>query len=126
MSHPVSVESEAWAMIDKERRRDRFVRMVSIVAWAVTVGVVLIYGALTAVRVSRVAKLVAVGVMERMATFDAMMPFIAVVGILSLLIAVLATVGMFLRLRTASLAEIQLRLAALESLLASRSDTHTN
>jgi hypothetical protein len=45
-----------------------------------------------------------------------------VLGVLSLLIAVLSTVGIFLRLRTASLTEIQLRLAALEQVLASRLD----
>jgi hypothetical protein len=37
---------------------------------------------------------------------------------LSLLVAGLSTVGIFLRLRTARLAEIQLRLAALEEMLA--------
>ena len=43
--------------------------------------------------------------------------FFIVLGVLSVLIATLSTVGMFLRQRTASLAEIQLRLAALEELL---------
>ena len=37
---------------------------------------------------------------------------------MSVLIATLATVAVFLRLRTASLSEIQLRLAALEEMLA--------
>jgi hypothetical protein len=46
-----------------------------------------------------------------------------VLGILSLLIARLSTVSVFLRVRTASLPEIQLRLAALEDMLASRLDS---
>ncbi len=45
------------------------------------------------------------------------MPLIAVTGVLSVLIATVSTVGIFLRLRTASLAEIQVRLAALEQML---------
>ena len=45
------------------------------------------------------------------------MPLIAVTGVLSVLIATVSTVGVFLRLRTASLAEIQVRLAALEQML---------
>ena len=42
----------------------------------------------------------------------------ATLGLVSVLIATLATVAVFLRLRTASLNEIQLRLAALEEMLA--------
>jgi hypothetical protein len=45
-----------------------------------------------------------------------------VLGELSLLVAVLATVGVFLRFRTASLAEIQLRLAALEGMVGEREE----
>lgn len=53
------------------------------------------------------------------------MPLIAVVGVLSLLIATPSTVGVFLRLSTASLAGIQLRLAALEDMLrGDTTDTH--
>jgi hypothetical protein len=46
------------------------------------------------------------------------MPLFDVLWKLSLLVAGLSTVGIFLRLRTASLSEIQLRLAALEELVA--------
>jgi hypothetical protein len=41
-------------------------------------------------------------------------------GMLSVLIATVTTIGMFVRMRTASLHEIQLRLAALEELLAAK------
>jgi uncharacterized membrane protein len=47
-------------------------------------------------------------------------PFIIVLGVLSVLVGTLSTVGIFLRLRTASLVDIQLRLAALEDMLAGR------
>ncbi len=51
-----------------------------------------------------------------------MMPFIMVLGVVALLIAVLSTVGIFLRMRTTTLSEIQLRLAALERMLAAKGD----
>ena len=48
---------------------------------------------------------------------DFALPLITVLGVLSFLVAVLSTVGVFLRFRTASLAEIQTRLAAMEEML---------
>ncbi len=64
-----------------------------------------------------VRRRIAVGVDSPLALYDAAMPLVAVVGVVSLLVATLTTVGIFLRLRTASLSEIQLRLAALEEML---------
>lgn len=49
------------------------------------------------------------------------MPLVIALGILSVLIATVSTIGMFVRMRTASLHEIQLRLAALEEMIVSRS-----
>jgi hypothetical protein len=52
--------------------------------------------------------------------WSAAIPFLITLGVLSLLVATLSTIGIFLRLRTASLSEIQLRLAAREDLLLER------
>ena len=52
--------------------------------------------------------------------FNTLTPLLGIVGGISLLVATLSTVGVFLRLRTASLGEIQLRLAALEEMLLSK------
>jgi hypothetical protein len=68
-------------------------------------------------QVNSLMQMAAVGAVQQVVVFQAMMPFIAVVGTLSLIVAVLCTIGVFLRLRTASLTEIQLRLAALEALV---------
>jgi len=65
---------------------------------------------------------VAAGLHRRTDVFWSAMPLLIVLGFLSVLIATLSTVGVFLHLRTASLTEIQLRLAALEDLLASPSN----
>jgi hypothetical protein len=63
------------------------------------------------------------GAVPWMTVMASAMPLIDVLWKLSLLVATLSTVGIFLRLRTASLTEIQLRLAALEEMIASRPDS---
>ena len=106
-------------MIDSENRKDAFIRRISISAWTVTLIAILSFGVVVAMRVAHTAELVGTGILTPDAIVEAMIPFVAVVGIVSLLVATLSTVGIFLRLRTASLSEIQMRLAALESVLLS-------
>lgn len=86
--------NSAWDAIEQSRRFDRFVRRTCIAAWTGAFVVVLVFGAL------EVAK-----------------PLLIMVGALCVLIATLTTVGIFIRQRAASLAEIQVRLAALEDIL---------
>lgn len=113
-------QGDVWTMIDAERRRDRWIRRVSVVAWSVAGTILLVFAAISATRIADTMQRVEVGIMPSGAVYDAAMPLLIVVGLISLLIAVLATVGIFLRLRTASLHEIQLRLAALEQMLVER------
>jgi len=125
MSTQLSPASErVWSLIEQEKRRDRLVRRVSVTAWSVTGGAVLLFGGVTSVQVWRVMRHAAEGLVPWEIVFNVAMPFVAVIGILSLLIAVLSTVGIFLRLRTASLSEIQMRLAGLEEMIASHLDLH--
>ena len=111
--------AEAWAVVETEKRRDRALRRVSIAAWAATFVVVAVFAVIVAMHVSLNWSLSTVGAMDRRDVLDAAIPLVVVLGVLSLLIAVLATVGIFLRHRTASLTEIQLRLAMLEEMLRS-------
>jgi hypothetical protein len=113
-----------WAVIEREKRRDKLVRKVSIAAWSVTGGAVLAFGAVTTAEVWQLLRYVREGVAPWEIILDRVMPFIAVIGVLGLLIAVLSTVGIFLRLRTASLSEIQLRLAGLEEMVESHLELH--
>jgi hypothetical protein len=106
-----------WDIIEAEKRRDRTVRRISIVAWTVTAVLLLAFAAMIGFEVALTLKQLRVGVVSSQAVISALMPLVAVVGTVSLLIAVLGTIGVFLRLRTASLSEIQLRLAALEEVL---------
>lgn len=112
---------ELWSWIEGERVLDRRVRRVSKIAWIVTFVALLLYGARVLVNVVMMlgnvsgkgyppGELVAV-------VLDQALPLITVLGVLSFLVAVLSTIGVFLRFRTASLAEIKARLAAMEEML---------
>lgn len=114
-------QQEVWDAVDRERRRDRFVRRVSVVAWSTTTIILLVFAGFVGRDVAHMARLAEVGAVRSDAVLDALMPLIAVIGSVSLLVAVLATVGVFLRMRTASLSEIQHRLAALESAFVDKS-----
>lgn len=117
MNAPSSTYEATWSVIEREKRRDRFVRRLSIAAWATTFVVLLIFAAIMVERIALIRRQVVTGFALPQTMYDAALPLVAVVGVLSLLIATLATVGIFLRLRTASLAEIQLRLANLEDMM---------
>lgn len=119
MSTSSSAYEAAWSVIDREKRRDRFVRRLSIAAWTTTFVVLSIFAAIMVARIVLVHQRVTAGMDFPQATYEAALPLVAVIGVLSLLIATLATVGIFLRLRTASLIEIQLRLANLEDMMRS-------
>jgi peptidoglycan biosynthesis protein MviN/MurJ (putative lipid II flippase) len=115
-----SASEQAWAMIEQEKRRDRFLRRVSFAAWTMTFLLVVFLAVISIWQMIEMMKMfdgMAAGLFPTSAFFGAMYPLLIVLGVLSVLIATLSTVGMFLRQRTASLAEIQLRLAALEELL---------
>jgi hypothetical protein len=116
-----SASEQAWAMIDQEKRRDRFLRRINIAAWTVTFLVVTFLGVISIwqmIGLMRSPVFGGGGIFPISAFFGALYPLLIVLGGLSVLIATLSTIGIFLRLRTASLIEIQLRLAALEELLA--------
>ena len=120
-SQKPTASAEAWAVVEQERRRDRFVRRVSIAAWSVTFLILLLFGVVTGVQVAGTLMLYYAGTTPWIAVFGVVIPFIVVTGLLSVLIATLSTVGIFVRMRTASLTEIQLRLAALEEMMSSQS-----
>lgn len=113
-------QEAVWAAIDREHRKDRFVKRLSVVAWSATAVILLVFAGFIGRDVAHTARLAEIGAVRSDAVLDALMPLIAVLGSVSLLVAVLATIGVFLRLRTASLSEIQHRLAALESAILDR------
>jgi uncharacterized BrkB/YihY/UPF0761 family membrane protein len=122
MAASPNASNEAWAMIEQEKRRDRFIRRVSVTAWTVTFLILLVFTTMIGSNVLHMAKAARVGAVSWSSVVGMAMPLIIVLGLLSLLVATLGTIGIFLRLRTASLAEIQLRLGALEDMLSARPD----
>jgi len=125
MNTPLPPASErVWSVIEREKRRDKLVRRVSISAWSVTGVTVLLFGAVTGLEVWEVARHAMAGTLLWSTVFERALPVVVVVGLLGLLVAVLSTVGIFLRLRTASLSEIQLRLASLEEMVISHLELH--
>jgi len=113
--------SDAWALIEREKRRDRFIRRVSIIAWSVTGAIVLVFAVLVGAQMLEFARAAAQGEVPWATVWAMGIPLLTVVGLLSALVATLSTIAIFLRLRTSSLSEIQLRLAALEDILSAES-----
>ena len=55
MSTQLSPASErVWSVIEREKQRDKLVRRVSVTAWSVTCGAVLVFGGITAAEVWRI------------------------------------------------------------------------
>ena len=111
--------ASAMTLVENERRRDRFIRRVNIIAWSICLSLILVIAILVVLSVSQFVGPAVQGDVPWMILIGSAMPLIDVLWKLSLLIATLSTVALFVRLRTSSLAEIQLRLAALEEMIAS-------
>ena len=120
MTRSTSSSQDAWALVDREKRLDRFFRRVAIAAWSVAVLIMLIFTVLFAFQLAELMRGVTDGNLPWLVVFGSAVPFVIVVGCFSVLVATLATIAIFLRLRTASLTEIQVRLAALEEMIAAR------
>lgn len=117
---------EAWEFVEREKRIDRFIRRVSLGAWGVTVVIVLTFAFMTALQVVEMIQAARLENLPWAVVVGSAIPLFVVLGGLAVLIATLSTVAMFLRLRTSSLAEIQLRLAALEDMLTSQPDERSS
>ena len=105
------------AIIEGERKRDRWLRRVSLIAWIVTLTMMLMFAGIVGADVALTISRVRMGAAGGNAVLNALIPLLGVVGTTSLLLALMSTAGVFLRFRTASLADIQLRLATLEAML---------
>lgn len=118
MPSPMAQRERIFELIEAEKGRDRTLKRISTAAWAVTFVAILFTGMWVAFDIRWAVSAYATGQLGMDVAFREAMPFVLVVGTTSLLVAVLSTVGVSLRFRTASLAEIQLRLAAVEEMIA--------
>jgi uncharacterized membrane protein (DUF485 family) len=109
-----------WEMIDREKKKDVLIKRVSKIGWIGTVVMLLFFLTITLIDLSRMVGLYGAGVVSRQSVIDTVVPFAIVLGGLCLIIAILSTIGVFLRMRTASLLEIQQRLASLEQMVVAK------
>jgi hypothetical protein len=114
---------DVWDQIDRDKRTDRLIRRVIVIAWSVVLLMLLIYAILVLLDVTRSWELAEMGAMASTDAILTVMPLVYAVGAISLVLATLSTIGAFLRSRTATLSEIQLRLAGLESILRAQADS---
>ena len=125
MSTPAKSNSteELWGWVEGERRLDARVRRTSKIAWSVTLVAVVFYGVIILARMAALVSQLGTqpdvsSAMVLQVMLDSLLPLVSVVGMLALLVAVLSTIAVLLRFRTASLAEINTRLTAMEQMLA--------
>jgi hypothetical protein len=119
-------QGDAWIGIEKEKRLDRLVRKACIIAWAVTLGLLVLFAIGIAAPVVQMMKIASGGGVPWITVVGSAMPLFGMLWTVSLLVATLTTVGVFLRLRTASLSEIQLRLAMLEEMLSAQAESQSH
>jgi hypothetical protein len=108
------------ALIEIERRRDRFIRRANIIAWSVSLSLVLLIAIVVAIQASQFLAGALEGEVPWSVVIGSTVPLIDMLWKMSLLVVTLTTIAIFMRLRTASLAEIQLRLAGLEEIVAAQ------
>ena len=114
-------EIRGW--MEEEQRVDRRLHLAAKLGWSTAVVAVVIYGVFRIFAVVDFLRQLEAQAIPRGAWFEAaqhLMPIVYALGALGLLGGVLATIGSFVRFRTANLAEIQLRLAAIEEALLDR------
>ena len=111
--------NQIWKQIDKEKKRDRFIRRVSRISWGVTLVALVIVLITFGIELNHTKKLYDKGVIAQSAIWEGIYNIVKLIGIFGFIIAIISTVGTFLRLRTTSLLEIQQRLANLEQMVIS-------
>lgn len=114
---PADPTHALWDAIERERRIDRLTRGICIAAWTLTLVLTTGYAWLLWTQVAHARQLLAAGVVSREDVLLHMIPLAQTLGVLTLIVAVLSTIGVFVRFRGSTMHEIQLRLAALERIV---------
>lgn len=114
-------KERVWQLLESEKKRDRILQRIGLVAWTLTLTALLFTALGIVTNVWWAIQAYQDGQVGVSVIFREAMPLVWAAGGVSLLVAVLATVGMFLRQRAASLDEIRVRLSALEGLMDGKS-----
>jgi hypothetical protein len=123
MNRSAKVRKEkVWELMEGEKKRDRMLQRIGMTGWVITLVALLFTAVGIGINVAWALGAYQAEQVGMSVIFREAMPLVWVVGAVSLLIAVLSTVGMFFRQRAASLEEIRLRIAAMEDMLSSPGD----
>lgn len=117
-----TTNDQVWNMINKEKQRDKRLKIISWVSWGMVLLVLLIFMLLTFMDFSKTMNQYHSGVIPYERVLATFVPLLIILGSLSLIVAVVVTIGRFMRLRTTNLLEIQQRLTHLEELVTSKKD----
>lgn len=112
-----------WTSLENEKRTNQLIKVIRKSSWVVTFAYMTIFTGLTGLEAFNVYKAYKVGLVSTEALIDTVMPFFAIAGGITLLIAVLSTASTFFSNRNSKLEEMQLRILLLEK--AMPKDTHT-
>ena len=115
-----SATSRAWEVVENEKERNRLLARASVIAWSIALGVAAIYAILSVVEIVAIAEFNVGNGVEIIDVIPLVRPMVGALGAMILVIAVLGSAALYLRMRTVSLNELQLRLAALEDVLIGR------
>ena len=115
MTPKLSTSEQAWAMVENEKRREARLRKISKAAWTSAFVVVSAFSIIWGVYIVQLTQFYGLSRLpDRENILRSAIPLFVALGFMSVLVATVSTVGIFLRFRAASMTEIQLRLAALE------------
>lgn len=109
-----NIENNLWQQIEKDKNKYTMVLFVSAFAWFATIAVLSYIGYLSFLEHQMVVKLYNVGIKEQIDVFEAKKSIVFIVFASTMIVACLMTVVVFMRQRSASLHEIQMRLAMVE------------
>jgi cytochrome bd-type quinol oxidase subunit 2 len=118
-------KEDIWEKIEKEKKIDKWITRISIGSWAATF--ILITGFTILVLIETIqhytTQLYPLGSLDNLLMQIAVItiPFSAI-GLFTFGAAILSTIGLFIRMRTSSLRDIQLRLGTLEGAILSKED----
>lgn len=111
------------AKIEEEKRTDKWIKRVNKSAWIVTILFLFGFSAIKGYDIYHAHYLYKSGLVSVESVYDTILPFVTSVGAVSFIIAIVSTIGVFFRLRTATLSEILMRITVLEEVLLNENET---
>ncbi len=117
-----SMQNALREKIEMEKKTDHLIRRISKIAWGGTIFFIIVFIGFTGYEIFNLWGLYKAGFVPASSIFNELTPFLISLGGASFVVSIVSTIGVFLRLRTSTLSEIQVRLAALENILLDRAE----